>query len=164
MVCMFDFHDTPNDMKALRARGLRATPQRLMILEALQTGHGHVTVQEIVQDVHRAYPSVNVATIYRALDDLHVAGMVAKTDLGQKGISYELVRHRHHHAICSRCGGIADIDDDVLESVKASLLTRYGFHARMDHFAIFGMCAHCAGQAGDPAPGDSERIEAGTTS
>jgi Fur family transcriptional regulator, ferric uptake regulator len=161
---MVESHDTPSDMDALRARGLRATPQRLMILEALRTGHGHVTVHEIVQFVHRAYPSVNVATIYRALDDLHVADMVDKTDLGQKGISYELVRQRHHHVICERCGGIAAIDDDVLESVKTALRTRYQFHARMDHFAIFGTCAHCVGQPGDVETRDAGSIEVGTAS
>lgn len=137
---------SPDDVELLRSRGLRVTSPRLGVLAALRAYHGHCTADDISDEVRQNLPSVNAATIYRALHDLRDAGLVAETDVGQKSIVYELLDQRHHHMVCVRCRAEWEIDDDVLEPVKQTLRERYGFHARLDHFAIFGLCAHCAGE------------------
>jgi len=134
-----------DDVGLLRSHGLRVTSPRLSVLAALRTYHGHCTADEISDEVRQLLPTVNAATIYRALHDLRDAGLVAETDVGQKCLVYEFVGERHHHVVCVQCRAEWEIDDEILEPVKEALLERYGFHARLDHFAIFGRCAHCAG-------------------
>ena len=73
-------HESPSDR--LRRLGVRVTPQRLFVLEALELNSGHMTAEEIMQWASRRYPALNLATVYRTLDLLIEVGLVAQTDLG----------------------------------------------------------------------------------
>src|SRR5262245_46927061 len=97
---------------ALRARGERLTPQRLMVLAAMRETEGHHTAEAIYARVRERYPYVNLATIYRALGWLKDQALVSETDLGGGQIEYEyLGEGRHHHMVCLHCGGKAEFGD-----------------------------------------------------
>ena len=128
---------------ALRARGERLTPQRLMVLEAIQ-GCGHQTAEMIYERVRAVYPYVNIATIYRSLAWLREQGLIAETDLGAGQVEYEYIgEHRHHHLVCLKCGHREELADDVVEPLAALVRERYGFEPRLDHLAVFGTCRGC---------------------
>lgn len=128
----------------LRRLGVRVTPQRLFVLEALERTGGHMTAEEIMQWASRRYPALNLATVYRSLDLLVSVGLVAQTDLGVGATYYELVGDSpHHHLACERCGHVIEMDEGLLESLRADALRAYGFHARPRHLAIFGVCNAC---------------------
>lgn len=128
----------------LRRLGVRVTPQRLFVLEAMQLTGGHMTAEEIMQWASRRYPALNLATVYRTLDLLTVVGLVAQTDLGGGAASYELVGDSpHHHLACERCGGVIEMDEALLEGLRAEALRVHGFHARPRHLAIYGVCRAC---------------------
>jgi Fur family ferric uptake transcriptional regulator len=128
----------------LRRLGLRVTPQRLFVLEALEGAGGHLTAEEIMQWASRRYPALNLATVYRTLDLLVSVGLVAQTDLGGEATTYELVGDvPHHHLVCKGCGNVIEMDERLLESLRADALRGYGFHAQPQHLAIFGLCDQC---------------------
>lgn len=128
----------------LRHLGVRVTPQRLFVLEALEQAGGHMTAEQIMQWAARRYPALNLATVYRTLDLLISVGLVAQTDLGGGAAHYELVGDSpHHHLACERCGQVIEMDEALLAGLRADALARYGFHARPRHLAIFGLCAPC---------------------
>lgn len=136
----------------LRARGQRLTPQRQLILGALRAAGGHRTAEEIRAQIGTSFPFINLATVYRTLYWLREQGLVAETDLGRGRREYEYIgESRHHHLVCLLCGASVEIADSVLDSLAATLYEGYGFVARLDHFAIFGVCRVCQG-----APGDQE--------
>lgn len=140
--------------RALRARGQRLTPQRLLVLEALQQGRGHQTAEAIYDRVRASYPYVNLATIYRALAWLKAQGLIAETDLGSGQAEYEyLGEQRHHHLVCLACGAQTEFADDLLAPLAAGLHARYGFAPRLDHLAIFGRCQQCQ-EARPGTPGE----------
>lgn len=129
---------------ALRARGERLTPQRLMVLDAIRALDGHQTAEAIFAHVRARYPYVNLATIYRTLGWLKHQALVSETDLGGGQIEYEyLGERRHHHLICLHCGMRQDFDDAVVEPLVEALRERYGFSPRIDHLAVFGTCRAC---------------------
>lgn len=128
----------------LRRLGVRVTPQRLFVLEALELAGGHTTAEEIMRWVSRRYPALNLATVYRALDVLVSVGLVAQTNLGGGAAYYELVGDSpHHHLACERCGQVIEMDESLLASLREDALRLYGFHARPRHLAIFGLCREC---------------------
>lgn len=132
---------------SLRQAGQRLTPQRVMVLSVLAERAGHMTADEILDLVRREYPYVNLSTIYRTLDLLADLGLVAETDLGEGVRQFELVGSTpHHHLICQRCGETIEVGDDILRPLRERLQEQYGFDARMDHFAIFGVCHACQSQ------------------
>ncbi|NNJ13087.1 transcriptional repressor [Chloroflexales bacterium ZM16-3] len=135
---------------SLRERGHRLTPQRRLVLEALQHGDHHMSADEISQTIIAHYPSISVdpTTIYRTLRWLRDVNLVSETSLGQNHMVYALLgSDDHHHLVCENCNGVIEIDPSILEPVRRELQARYGFAARLAHISIFGLCARC--QMGD---------------
>ena len=139
--------DPGRQLDAIRARGERLTPQRLMVLDAVRDLAGHQTAEAIFAHVRLRYPYANLATIYRALAWLKEQALVSETDLGGGQIEYEFLgERRHHHLVCLRCGMQAEFGEDAVVSLAATLRERYDFEPRIDHLAIFGVCRHCRGE------------------
>ncbi len=124
--------------------GYRLTPQRMMILSAIEGSESHISAEEIYAQVVAKYPHVNISTVYRTLELLKRLGLVTETDLGEGRVRYHPAdRGRHHHLVCQECGAIIDLDESTLFPLKDALLRDYKFFADLKHLAIFGRCANC---------------------
>ena len=132
--------------EALRELGYRLTPQRMLILTALQQSNDHISAEEIHARVCANYPHVNISTIYRTLELLKNLGLVTETDLGGGRFRYHYAdKGHHHHLICDRCGATIEVDESLFLPIKRTLLKEYGFRANISHLAIFGRCQNCPG-------------------
>lgn len=129
----------------LSEQGYRLTPQRLMILSAIEDTDSHISAEEIYTQVVAKYPNVNISTVYRTLELLKRLGLVTETDMGGGRVRYHPVdKGHHHHLVCQECGAITDLDESVLVSLKSTLLRDYEFVADLRHLAIFGRCVKCS--------------------
>ena len=137
--------DQPRDMSdVLSKQGYRLTPQRLMILSAIENSNNYISAEEIYTQVVAKYPNVNISTVYRTLELLERLGMVTKTDLGGGRVRYHPAeKGHHHHLVCRECGAVIDLDESVLASLKDTLIREYGFIADLRHLAILGRCVNC---------------------
>ena len=128
----------------LSEQGYRLTPQRMLVLSAIESSDDHISAEEIYAQVVAKYPHVNISTIYRTLELLNRLGLVTETDLGGGRVRYHPAgKGHHHHLVCQECGKIIDLDESVLSSLKGVLLREYKFSADLRHLAIFGRCADC---------------------
>jgi Fur family ferric uptake transcriptional regulator len=136
----------PHDITSkLSDQGYRLTPQRMMILSAIEHSQDHISADEIYTQVVTKYPYVNISTVYRTLELLKELGLVTETNLGEGRVRYHPVdKGRHHHLVCQECGAIIDLNESVLSSLKSNLLKEYKFSADLRHLAIFGRCAKCS--------------------
>src|SRR3990170_1096487 len=115
-------------VQVLRETGHKATPQRLMILSALRHADGHLTANEIFDQVRLDYPYVDISTVYRTLGVLKDLRLVSETDMGSGEYSYEWIRQeRHHHLICVSCQSVTLLDHKYLDSLRAEIFEDYGF-------------------------------------
>lgn len=131
-------------IEELQTRGIRITPQRAIIFEAMEKLEGHITAEDIFQEVQQVNPYISLATVYRTLDLLQELKLINPTNLGRGQTYFALKNHGpHHHMVCTVCGGIEEFPDELLESVRHSLITRYGFEAHTEHMSIFGICQKC---------------------
>mgnify|MGYP001086584098 CR=1 FL=1 len=111
--------------QGLKARGLRLTPQREMVLAALHTFGGHASVQEIHRRVQLKSESVERSTVYRTLELLRDMGLVIEVDMGDNVLRYELTVHGPHaHLVCTRCGHVATLDLAELGPLREHLACR----------------------------------------
>ncbi len=135
----------PRDIVSqLTEKGYRLTPQRIMILSAIENSDDHISAEEIYAQVTAKYPNVNISTVYRTLELLKGLGLVTETNLGGGRVRYHPIeKGHHHHLVCQECGAIIDLDESVLSSVRNVLLREYGFIADLRHLAIFGRCVNC---------------------
>jgi Fur family ferric uptake transcriptional regulator len=128
----------------LGQQGYRMTPQRLMIVSAIEDSDDHISAEEVYSQVLGKYPNVNISTVYRTLDLLEELGLVTKTDLGGGRVRYHPAdKGHHHHLVCRDCGAIIDLDEAALSVLKEALLRDYGFIADMRHLGIWGRCVQC---------------------
>jgi Fur family ferric uptake transcriptional regulator len=128
----------------LSEQGYRLTPQRMMVLSAIENSNDHISAEEIYAQVVAKYPHVNISTVYRTLELLNRLGLVTETDLGGGRVRYHPAgKGHHHHLVCHECGKVIDLDETVLYPLKKVLLREYKFSADLRHLAIFGRCADC---------------------
>jgi Fur family ferric uptake transcriptional regulator len=128
----------------LSEQGYRLTPQRMMVLSAIENARNHISAEEIYAQVRAKYRHVNISTVYRTLDLLKSLGLVTETDLGGGRVRYHpMEKGHHHHLVCQDCGRIIDLDESVLASLKSQLRREYNFDADMKHLGIFGRCGDC---------------------
>ena len=71
-----------NIVSELTEQGYRLTPQRMMIISAIENSNHHISAEEIYAQVITRYPHLNISTVYRTLDLLYKLGLVTETDLG----------------------------------------------------------------------------------
>lgn len=142
----------------LRQRGYRLTPQRQLVLEAVDTLE-HATPDAILVEVRKTASGVNISTVYRTLELLEELGLVSHAHLGHGAPTYHLAdRHHHIHLVCRDCDDVIEADVKVAAEFTAKLRETFGFETDMKHFAIFGRCRDCArkGSAGKGSAGKDE--------
>ena len=137
--------EQPRDIAGkLSRQGYRLTPQRMMILSAIENSDNHISAEEIYAQVVARYPKVNISTVYRTLELLKQLGLIYEIDLGGGRIRYHPEgRGHHHHLICRKCGAVTNVSESVLFPVQAVLLQAFNFSAELKHLAIFGLCENC---------------------
>ena len=129
------------------AHGLRMTPQRVVLLRVLSQTRTHPTADEVYKQVRRYLPSVSHATVYRNLQDLAQARLIATLERAGSAVRYDANPDDHHHFVCTECGAVSDIylkDVDYAVDSKRSVARP----ARIDRaeLQLHGLCARCAGQ------------------
>ncbi|MFE9258371.1 Fur family transcriptional regulator [Streptomyces sp. NPDC006879] len=128
----------------LRQRGYRLTPQRQLVLEAVDTLE-HATPDEILSEVRKTASGVNISTVYRTLELLEELGLVSHAHLGHGAPTYHLAdRHHHLHLVCRDCTEVIEADVEIAADFTAKLRDTFDFGTDMKHFAIFGQCGNCA--------------------
>ncbi len=136
----------------LRKRGYRLTPQRQLVLEAVDVLE-HATPDDILTHVRKTAHGVNISTVYRTLELLEELGLVSHAHLGHGAPTYHLAdRHHHMHLVCRDCTTVIEADVSVAADFTDHLRERFGFDTDMKHFAIFGRCERCRADRGDDAP------------
>ena len=128
----------------LGEKGYRLTPQRRMILSAIENSDDHISAEEIYAQIAAKYPNINISTVYRTLELLKRLSLVTETDLGEGRVRYHPAeKGHHHHLTCQECGAIIDLDESLLAPLKDALLREYKFIADLRHLAILGQCINC---------------------
>jgi Fur family ferric uptake transcriptional regulator len=130
-------------IKTLKEKGLKLTPQRRLIVDAIHDANVHITAEEIIAHVQAKMPEVHKSTIYRTLDLLEKTGCVFKSELDAHAIYHHADEGHHHHLVCSRCGKIIECDEDLFKSVENSIVEQYGFHVDFKHLIMNGLCEEC---------------------
>lgn len=128
--------------RTLHERGLRMTPQRQLVLDAVRT-LGHATPEQICGEVQAVAPAVNITTVYRTLDLLERIGMVRHTHLGHGAPSYSEREHEHVHLVCHRCGSITELPPESMSELAERLHEDSGFALDVTHVALSGTCRAC---------------------
>ncbi len=130
----------------IRARGLRWTPQRRVLVDVLSRTHGHVTGAELVDRCRAVDPTTTPSTVYRTLDVLEELGIVQHAH-GADGREefHVLPTSDHGHLHCLGCHASWEIPAEEAAALGRVLRSRHGFSMDLSHLTVSGHCQACGG-------------------
>ncbi len=127
----------------LREQGNRLTPQREVVLQAVEQ-LGHATADDIHRVVAAHAPTLNLSTVYRTLALLEELGVIQHVNLADRSTVYHSKAiPAHVHLVCSRCGNVTDAEPDDFSALALTLVRTYGFDADLDRLVVSGSCRDC---------------------
>ena len=137
---------TPNDQQliaALRDSGHRVTPQRLLINRAVKEMNRHVSADEVLHAVEERLPNVSLPTVYATLELLGELGLVRRVGNAGGRVLFDARLDDHHHAVCSVCGRVEDIDAPLDTRKALEAARRAGFADAKAGLVVTGICDRC---------------------
>jgi Fe2+ or Zn2+ uptake regulation protein len=136
----------------LRGRGLRATPQRVVLHRILRSVDGHITAEELLGRATEQLPSVSLPTIYAALALLEDLGHIRRVSALGGTTIYDTRRIAHHHVVCRVCGQVEDLEASADTRAVVRAAEAGGFTSLSPQVTVQGVCARCTARAaGSPA-------------
>jgi Fe2+ or Zn2+ uptake regulation protein len=139
---MLNYLESSNEL--LQKRGYRLTPQRYMILQALQEADNHLSIEQILKCVRKSYPHMNLSTIYRTLELFRDVGLVREVHLPGEGMQFEIFDERaHQHLLCRGCRALIHLDHDLLGNLHEQLEQHYHYYGVTLDLLAAGYCEKC---------------------
>jgi Fur family transcriptional regulator, ferric uptake regulator len=128
---------------ALRGAGLRATRQRLTVLEALRNRPDAVTAQELHMELRQAGEPIGLTTVYRTLTALTDAGLLDTFTREGEQAFRRCGDDHHHHIVCEVCNRVEEIAAEEVERWVGQVARRRGYQVTGHRADIFGVCPRC---------------------
>jgi Fur family ferric uptake transcriptional regulator len=130
--------------RILKEAGLRSTPARISVINALKRSSKPQTHAELADQLVPL--GFDKATVFRNLTDLAEADLVIRTELGDHVWRFLLAdpdhdRSSHPHFVCMDCGMVSCIDDMPLPNAT---LRRAHNIARISEVLVKGHCGTCS--------------------
>jgi len=124
-------------VKEIKNRGLKVTPQRQLVAEALEGNDTHPTAEDLYRKVTKIAPTISVATVYKTLNELVKIGIIQRLDIGDGRAHFDPDITPHNHFVCIKCGKIYDI------SVEEEVKELPDFEVLRVQTIYYGYCRKC---------------------
>ena len=141
-------HETPVTLqRQIKAKGIRLTRQRMVLVEALEGAARHMDAEEILERAQKIDPNITRVTVYRTMDLLKNHGLIDELDL------LHLRGHRHYyeshgprdhiHVACIRCGKVREFESQLYEDLKSQIADDLDIEITVTRTEVGGLCKDC---------------------
>ena len=127
----------------LKESGLKATFQRMNMLENIAR-YGHMSNDEIYEEVVKSHPSLSLATVYKNIILMVDNGVLVEVPIEGKKSKYELIKDDHIHLVCTECGEVEDKPhNENADALFTSMTKKENFSLSKQQINLYGICASC---------------------
>jgi len=109
---------------ALKNGGLKVTPQRLAVFDAVINLNNHPGAENIAAFIKKNHPNISTGTIYKTLEALVQCGIIKKVITDRGVMRYDAIIEKHHHLYCSETDRIKDYYDNELSDIIDNYLKK----------------------------------------
>lgn len=129
----------------LAKHGMKLTNQRKLILSAFYAAAGHLSAEELYQQLRTVDSSLGQATVYRTLKLMKEAGLAREHRFGDDVTRFEprLGEGHHDHLICDDCGTTVPVFNEQIEKLQAELAHTHGYKPTSHRMYLYGICPDC---------------------
>ncbi len=135
--------------KRVRDLGFRMTPQRRLILNAIEGSGEHAGVDEILERVQQVDPQISRTTVYRTLQTFSRYRLIHGNQLSGEKVYEVITEDTHDHLVCHRCWVDIRIEEDAFKSFRKQIDEQFGFLVLAEHNIFMGLCPDCRAEHGD---------------
>lgn len=107
---------------ALKNCGLKVTPQRIAVFDAVINLKNHPTAENVSDFIQVNHPNIATGTVYKTLETLVKCGVIQKVKTDSDIMRYDAVIEKHHHLYCSESDRIEDFYDNELNDMLQNYL------------------------------------------
>jgi len=129
---------------SLRERGLKVTPQRRLIFQALEGNSSHPSAEDIYARVSPIMPTISLTTVYKTLKGLVEMKELQELDLGTGRTHYDPITGPHSHLVCLGCRKVVDIFRDYSTVMTVPPEEAQGFTLTRHQVILYGHCPGCS--------------------
>lgn len=113
-----------NLREQIKLKGLKVTPQRVAIYEAVLQLKNHPTAENIISFIKKNHPNISVGTVYKVLDSLVENQLLRKVKNEKDVMRYDAIMEHHHHLYCLKTDRIEDFADPELDELVAQYFAK----------------------------------------
>jgi len=125
----------------LRQYNLKATPQRLAIIESIDN-YGHINIDKLYEEVKNKFNSISLATIYKNINAMIENMLLQEVKIPHEKSVYEIVKKEHSHFVCERCSNVLDIEVDT-NNIVEHISNKYHLTINQSDLVLSGVCKNC---------------------
>ncbi len=133
-------------------KGLKITPQRMAVLEAVISLNNHPTAEQVSEFIKKNHPNIATGTVYKTLETFVEKGLVNMVMTEYGIMRYEAISAPHHHLCCAESDRIEDYSDPGLQQ----LLEEYFREHEIPGFVVRDMKLHIIGNFIREHPGEKK--------
>lgn len=126
----------------LKEKGLKVTPQRVAIYEAIVQLKNHPTADNVIEYTKKNHPNISIGTVYKVLDSLVENNLLKKVKTEKDIMRYDAVISNHHHLYCAETDRIEDFEDKKLNEI----INNYFNTHRIKNFKIHDIKLQITGE------------------
>jgi Fur family transcriptional regulator, ferric uptake regulator len=115
------------------------------ILQFLKQLNQEISAQGLYVELRQAEVPLGLATVYRSLEALKLAGIVQARVLGNGETLYSQVQSDRHHLTCLQCGTSIPLNETEcpVHALEENLRQSAHFEIYYHTLEFFGLCASC---------------------
>ena len=126
-----------------KEKKLKLTPQRLAVYNYLMNTTAHPSADAIYTDIHVQYPTMSLATVYKALKTLVEVGLVQEINVGEGNFRYDGNSSAHPHVQCLKCGKVDDFYGLKLDNLNSLAQENTDYKIVSNQLYFYGYCKNC---------------------
>lgn len=127
----------------LREKGLKITPQRLAIIDALvENRHVHPGATLIYEQARKNSGRISLSTVYATLKEFSEHGLIKALEFDRMENRFDGNLSEHINLVCRKCGAISDFD--LPSSIEPKdIMRKSGFVVTDTRMEYYGYCRDC---------------------
>lgn len=126
-----------------KEKKLKLTPQRIAVYKYLQSTKKHPSAETIYLALQPAYPTMSLATVYKALKTLVKVNLIQEINVGEGSFRYDSNVVSHPHIQCINCGKVDDIEQITFTDLNEKVKSHTDYKVISNKVYFYGICKDC---------------------
>jgi len=108
----------------LKEAGLKITPQRIAVLQALVDNPHHPTADDLFKTIRKVHSNISAGTVYHILNTLVSKKVIGKIETIDNVVRYDATTEKHYHLYLDNKQKILDYFDDEFTEMIMDYLNK----------------------------------------